>query len=398
MIQTLRKKFILVNMLLVAVIIITVFAGLTISNVSLIQSRNIERLHSLLNAPTSIASGRTWQSFPIGEYGSVFVVELWYHQIYVAGFVDAVVPAEELISAVLAHGGEGGILPAHDLRFASRPTFEGVRIAFSDHGQERSEIRSTIAAGGGFAVLTLLLFFFVSRFLSAWALRPVEKAWQQQRRFLSDASHELKTPLTVVMANTNILLSKPEETIRTQEKWLKSTEFEAERMKDLVEQMLFLARSEEDGGTAAAESVHLSALLEASVLSFEAVAFEAGAIIETQLAPEIFVQGGGEKLRRMADILLDNAVKYATGDKQVRLTLVKQDSFAILTVCNPAEFHDSAQVDQLFERFYRAEESRSTSGYGLGLPIAKAIVEAHSGTISASYEAGEMTLMVSLPF
>jgi Signal transduction histidine kinase len=382
-------------MLLVAVIIITVFAGLTISNVTLIQNRNAERLRSLLNA--SVTSGRTWQSFYVGDTASVFLVELWYRQIYVTGFVDAAVPAEALIAAVLAYGGEEGILPTQDLRFASRPTFEGIRIAFSDYGQERSEIRSTIAAGCGFAVLTLLLFFAVSRFLSAWALRPVEKAWQQQRRFLSDASHELKTPLAVVMANTNILLTSPDERIQVQEKWLKSTEFEVERMKDLVEQMLFLARSEEDGDTPAAESVNLSALLEASVLSFEALAFEAGASIEARLAPELFVLGSGEKLRRMADILLDNAVKYATGDKRVRLTLEPKDGFAVLAVRNPAALQDPAQTDQLFDRFYRAEESRSTSGYGLGLSIAKAIAESHSGSISAHYATGEMTFQVNLP-
>ena len=405
MIQTLRKKFILVNMLLVAVIVITVFAGLTISNVNSIQSRNAERLRSLLVAPTPIpitastpiTVGRTWQSFPIGDYGSVFVVELWYRQIYVTGFVDAEVPAEALISAVLADGDEDGILSEYELRFASKPTYEGLRIAFSDYAQERSEIRSIIAAGCGFAVLTLLLFFLVSRFLSAWALRPVEKAWQQQRRFLSDASHELKTPLTVVMANTNILLSEPEKTVQLQEKWLKSTEFEVERMKDLVEQMLFLARSEEDGDAAPAEPVNLSALLQASTLSFEAVAFEVGAVIETELAPEVFISGSGEQLRRMADILLDNAVKYATGEKRVHLILVAQEGCAVLAVQNSAELFDSTQTEQLFDRFYRAEESRSTSGYGLGLSIAKTIAESHGGRISASYEAGEMTLTVSLP-
>jgi len=382
-------------MLLVAVIIITVFAGLTISNVTLIQNRNAERLRSLLNAP--VTSGRTWQSFYVGDTASVFLVELWYRQIYVTGFVDAAVPAEALIAAVLAHGGEEGILPTQDLRFASRPTFEGIRIAFSDYGQERSEIRSTIAAGCGFAALTLLLFFVVSRFLSAWALRPVEKAWQQQRRFLSDASHELKTPLAVVMANTNILLTNPDERIQTQEKWLKSTEFEVERMKDLVEQMLFLARSEEDADTPTAESVNLSALLEASALSFEALAFEAGAAIEACIVPELFVLGSGEKFRRMADILLDNAVKYAAGDKRVRLTLETKDGSAVLAVRNPATLQDPAQTDQFFDRFYRAEESRSTSGYGLGLSIAKAIAETYKGSISAHYATGEMTFQVNLP-
>ena len=398
MIQTLRKKFILVNMLLVAVIVITVFAGLTVSNVNLVRSRNAERLRGLLNAPTAITSGRTWQSVEItSENGSIFMVELWYRQIFIAGFVDAEIPAETLISAVVADGREEGILPDYDLRFAARTTFEGVRIAFSDYGQERSALRSTVVSGCGFAALTLLLFFAVSRFLSAWALRPVEKAWQQQRRFLSDASHELKTPLTVVMANTNILISEPKKSVETQEKWLKSTEFEVERMRDLVEQMLFLARSEEDGGSETTEPVNLSALLEASALSFEAVAFETGVTIETALESRISLSGSGEKLRRMADILLDNAVKYAAADKQVRLTLERQGTTAVLTVTNPAELADPTQTDHLFDRFYRAEESRSTSGYGLGLSIAKTIAESHGGRISAGYEAGEMTLTVSFP-
>ena len=398
MIQTLRKKFILVNMLLVAVIVIAVFAGMTISNVNLIQSRNAERLRVLLNAPTAMTSGRTWQSVQItGENGSIFMVELWYRQIYIAGFVDADIPAETLIAAVVADGREGGILLEQDLRFAARTTFEGVRIAFSDYGQERSELRSTIAAGCGFAALTLLLFFLVSRFLSAWALRPVEKAWEQQRRFLSDASHELKTPLTVVMANTNILLSEPEKAVEAQEKWLKSTEFEVERMRDLVEQMLFLARSEEDGGMETAEPVNLSALLTASALGFEAVAFEAGVTIETELTDGIFISGSAEKLRRMADILLDNAVKYVGGEKQAHLTLAQEDGKTVLTVTNPAELADPTQIDHFFDRFYRAEEARSTGGYGLGLSIAKAIAEAHGGAISASYAAGRMILMVKLP-
>ncbi len=154
---------------------------------------------------------------------------------------------------------------------------------------------------------TLAVFFVISLFFSRWALRPVARAWTQQRRFVADASHDLKTPLTVILANTSIALEHPERSVASQSQWLESTQHEAEAMQGLVGDLLTLAKMDEEEAAAqsgaarpALEEVDLSDVIEGEVLQFESVAFERGVRLESQVEPGIELRGNEQRLRRWA--------------------------------------------------------------------------------------------------
>ena len=242
----------------------------------------------------------------------------------------------------------------------------------------------------------MVLLLGVSILLSRWATRPVEKAWRQQRQFLSDASHELKTPLTVILSNAELLQSAHLD--ERPARWSDNIRSEAGRMKSLVEEMLTLARADNAVRTAVLEEVSLTDVAADCALSFEPVAFEAGKPLEEDLAEDVTVLGDREKLRQVVAILLDNAVKYGAAGGAITLTLRKTDRQARLTVANPGEPIPQEQLRRLFERFYRADDSRGEqSGFGLGLPIASTIAAEHRGTLKAESDAVSTRFTLTLP-
>ena len=249
----------------------------------------------------------------------------------------------------------------------------------------------------------LILLFLISLFLAGWALRPVERAWDQQRQFVSDASHELKTPLTVILANLDILRRHEDDSIRAQRKWLDSSEAEAQHMKQLVEDLLTLARLDEAGHTAplpAMCAVDLTDAVLSSLLTFEPVAFEQGLRLDSSLEPGICVNGDEARLRQLTTILLDNACKYAGKGGSVTVSLTASGDKARLSVSNTGDVIPPEQLRHLFERFYRADPARTggQSGYGLGLAIASGIAQLHSGRITALSDAEHGTVFsVTLP-
>ena len=202
---------------------------------------------------------------------------------------------------------------------------------------------------------------------------------------MADASHELKTPLTVILANTAIVLSHQEKTVAEERKWLDYIQEEALRMKGLVEDLLFLARSE-GSRLSAPKPVALSDLVEGCLLRFEPVAFEQGVELDSQVAPGVTLSGDAASLERLVMILLDNAVKYAGQGGKADLTLGQRGDRAVLVVENTGPPIQAEHLPHLFERFYRADSSRSREqgGYGLGLAIAQAVVRAHRGDISVA--------------
>lgn len=257
----------------------------------------------------------------------------------------------------------------------------------------------------------LAAFFAIALLFSRWALRPVERAWAQQRQFVGDAAHDLKTPLAVILANSSILLEEPSMAEPDREKWLRSTQSEARGMQALVENMLATMGEEDAAGAPDADeaartsAVDFSRVVQHGVLQFESVAFERGLALEGAVEEGISVAMGADDARRLVDVLLDNACKYADAGSVVRVSLeaVPPDrrnapAGVRLAVANAGETIAPEDLPRLFDRFYRADAARtSQAGHGLGLSIAKALVEAAGGTISAQSEGGETTFFVELP-
>lgn len=240
-------------------------------------------------------------------------------------------------------------------------------------------------------VLALLL-------LSLWSarrmVRPLEENDARQRRFIADASHELKTPVAVIDTNAVLLRRDVGDN-----RWLDNIEAENRRMGTLVGQMLTLSRLEKPA--IAHEAQDLSRIVEGAVLAFEGVGYEKGHALETDIAESVTVEGDGEQLKSLLSILLDNAVEYALEDAPVHIQLKKAHGRAALRVSNPSVEMTDEQTARLFDRFYRVDEARNGGAakqhYGLGLSIAGKIVEAHRGSIRAEYTNGCFAVDVSFP-
>ena len=253
---------------------------------------------------------------------------------------------------------------------------------------------------GGIFLLAGLLVFGLSFFLARMSLRPVEHAFSEQQRFVQDASHELKTPLTVILANLSILKSHPTATIRKEALWIQNTETEAKRMQELTERLLFLAKADAKKLPPRSEVLSLSTLVESTALPFTALAFERKLSLALDIAPALSVSGDAQTLAQLLAILLDNALKYAAPGTEVTVRLCRQKKHALLSVHNNGELIPADALPRLFDRFFRVDKSRARAagGYGLGLSIAKTIANAHGGYIRAESTAEHGTMFtVTLP-
>lgn len=308
--------------------------------------------------------------------------------------------AEKLVEEVHSLGKTEGSLSKYDLSYLVRQTPEGTKIAFVDRSYERSSVQNLVLwAVLGFIVAWLAFLLLVWR-LSGWVFRPVELAWSQQRQFIADASHELKTPLTVILANMRILENHKDDRIAEQIRWIESSDQEALRMKKLVSDMLLLARNDaNEDQTLASAPVNFSDVVLGAILSFEAVALDNGLRIREELVENAVIDGDKAQLEELVNILMDNACKYAPAGSTITVTLTTQERALTLEVHNKGEHLDDEALEQLFDRFYRVDASRTreTGGYGLGLAIAESICRRHSGRIAAANDGDGVTFQVTLP-
>ena len=317
-----------------------------------------------------------------------FTVEVWGNNAYVTGGTYASLDDTEALSYILqdclSQPQQEGIVERYGLRYLRQDNGLYQNIAFVDMSMETTMLHRLMRSYFLIVLAALILLLGVSILLSRWATAPVEKAWRQQRQFLSDASHELKTPLTVILSNAELLEAAPMD--QRPARWRDNILSEAKQMKVLVEQMLTLARADNNPmpSASAMEAVSLSDLATDCALAFEPVAFEAGKPLEYEIAPDLTVTGDRDKLRRLISILLDNAIKYGADGGTIRLKLQKSDRHAQLVVSNPGEPIPQDKLPHLFERFYRADDSRGEkSVFGRGLSIAATVSQEHKASLRA---------------
>lgn len=249
------------------------------------------------------------------------------------------------------------------------------------------------------SIISILIFTVIAAILSRWMVRPVERAWEQQKQFVSDASHELKTPLTVITTNAELLQT---ENLKEEErsKYTGNIVTVSHQMRGLVEDLLNLSRLDRLEKSSFTE-FNLSDSYNDALLQFEPVMFELGLDLKEDIEPGIMVNGSDQRLDQLLTILLDNAGKYCKRGAEaaeVKVRLKKNGKNAVLTVSNPSEPLSDQQLKDIFKRFYRADESHNEkSSYGLGLPIAKSICEAHGGRISAGFLNGVIEFKAIIP-
>ena len=273
-----------------------------------------------------------------------------------------------------------------------------VKIAFNNLGASSGNLVVFAVSVLGALTLGIIVYFLFSLFLARIALRPVEDSWKKQKQFVADASHELKTPLSVILANTDILASHKDETVESQMKWVENTRAEAVRMAELVNQLLFLAKND-DGLKVQMQDVNFSNCVEGIVLGYDAVFYEKKHKFSYEVTPDVWVVGNEGQLKQLVTILLDNASKYSKGEGNITLRLQNNGKHCTLTVANDSEQLSEEQLSHLFDRFYTVDNSRNKNngGNGLGLNIAQVICQTHNGSIRVSCENGRTSFEVTLP-
>ena len=400
MIRKLRLKFVAICMVLVTAILAVVLLSVYFA-----MQRNIQDLSRQLLYRVIQQDDPRRREIAISldrdrlVYLPYFTVNVWGSAAYVTGGTYTDLENTEELAAILndclSQYRQEGVVADYHLRYLRRSSGLYEKLAFVDMSMEQAMLREMMGSYLLIGGIALLLLLAAAVLLSWWATRPVERAWRQQRQFLSDASHELKTPLTVILSNAEMLESAPLEDRPA--RWADNIRSEARRMKQLVEEMLTLARADSMTASAVLGDVSLSEAAEDCVLAFEPVAFEAEKALEYRLAEEVCVLGDGEKLRRLVSILLDNAIKYGAPGGAVSLALERRDRQAALTVSNPGEI-PAEHLPRLFERFYRADASRGEqSGFGLGLSIAGAIAREHKGALRAESGGGMTRFVFTMP-
>lgn len=312
---------------------------------------------------------------------------------------------ESALTTALTSEKDRGLIEAGNLFYLRDQRADGSYVvAFADKSVAGDSSRLV-----GFLVpvglMIMALVFVLAWFFSRWALRPVRQAWDQQQQFIADASHEMKTPLTVILANAAIALKKPQATVAEQSQWIEGIQDEAQNMEQLVLDMLALAQPESAPGNGSAlEPVDLTQLAQRASLQFEAVAYERGLLVDDNVEENVIVQGDATQLQRMLGTLVDNAIKYAAPDTTIDITLETAGQNSILSVHNWGEPIDPEDLPHVFDRFYRSDKSRDRSGedgshsFGLGLAIAQKIASQHGGTLTVtSSQAEGTTFTATLP-
>lgn len=245
-----------------------------------------------------------------------------------------------------------------------------------------------------FFVLTgifLILFYIVYR-LSFAIFKPIKESLVKQKQFISNASHELKTPLSIISANADVLKQSGEDN-----QWLSNIRSQTDRMGVLVSDMLTLAKMDEGNTKRSRTEFNLSEEVINSALPFDAVAFEKGKTLDLDVSDDIMVTGEKESAKQIISILLDNAIKHASENGEIKVSLKKENGRIALTVFNTGSLVPAEDSNKIFERFYRGDKSRSreSGGSGLGLAIARGIADANKWKISAESEYGvSMTITV----
>ncbi|MGT2683021.1 sensor histidine kinase [Streptococcus porci] len=264
------------------------------------------------------------------------------------------------------------------------------QLAFTDlTSRDNSLVQNLLIFS--FVIIGFFLLFGLSVYLSRFIIKPAQEAVAREKQFVSDASHELKTPVAAIRANAQVLKNQIEPN-----RYLNHILSETKRMELLVQNLLGLSRLGDHYDKLQVARVNLSEICEEMLLGYESLAYEEGKVIEDNISQGIYMSGNEGQLKQLLAILLDNAIKYSLPKSKVRLGLKTEKKKAVLTISNPSQKYPEDVLEKLFDRFYQAEQSRSRQdSFGLGLALAKSIVNKHMGTIKAYQDQETMTFEVT---
>lgn len=398
MIRKLRKKLVIVLMAILSLLLVAILGSMFYSTRMNYERRSLSAF-SDAPAATNSFDQSVMMAMPVafvtldasGEY------TVTQNQIHYVSDTELI----QIASSLTDDSQDSDLVSSYNLRYRRYTQPDGtVVFSFSDTYIERDSLQSQVFFSIIIGLAALALFFVVSLLLSRWMVKPVERSWEKQRQFVADASHELKTPLTVILSNTDMLIDSNTVTDKKNRMRLDNIRAESKRMKALTEALLNLARSDNKPKITVKENVNLSFILNSASLIFEPTVFDMGRSIDCNIEENVTVVGDKNKLRQLADILIDNALQYGAEKSPIVVRLSKTSKkealFSVISEGLPLSPEDCTNI---FERFYRLDASRGqTKGFGLGLSIARSIAEEHGGTIWAESDGKKHnTFSVKLP-
>ena len=384
MIKKLRIKFVAINMTIVTIMILVIMGMMYFFTRADFENQSLSMMKNIAVSPVKpdISLNDKGQvhlpyfTFKLGSNGEKITVQGGYYDLSNEKLLD------DLVSITNMENKRTGVLKDYKLRYCVVDTSGGKYVVFADMTSELTTLHNLMKTSLIISIFAFIIFLVIFIYLSKWVVSPVEKAFKDQQQFIADASHELKTPLTVIMTNAQMIneISKGSSISGIfAERILKVSN----QMKNLVEEMLELARSENVNSREILSMVDLSNIVKNAALPFEVLFFEKGLILEMDVEDNIKVKGDENSLRHLVEILIDNASKYSIDDGTTKISLKNHGRHHyLLEVSNDGNPIDKDKLNNLFKRFYRTDESRNDSdSYGLGLAIAKNIVTKHKGKI-----------------
>ncbi len=269
-------------------------------------------------------------------------------------------------------------------------SYQMMFIDVTESNKRLFELLTTLLFVG---LLMLLVIFIISRYFANRAIKPIAEAWEKQKQFVADASHKLKTPLSIINANYDALLANQEKTIKSQIKWLGYIKIGTDRMTKLINELLSLAKIEDINFQTHKKPFNISNAVNDVISSMEAGVLEKDIKLSYSLEPDIIIKGDPARAKQVVAILLDNAIKYTNENGQIEIMLKKSKRQVLFSIKNSGKGIAKQDLPRVFDRFYRADPSRTheNGGYGLGLAIAKTIIDRLGGEIRVTSMENECT-------
>ena len=308
------------------------------------------------------------------------------------GFIAAVDEEEavSLAASAVQKGAEKGWLGSY--RYLITAKGDSSLVVFVDTSRDMQQAGSFLIISAVTTVVALGVMFLVVSLAAGRATKPIAESYEKQRRFITDAGHELKTPIAIINADTEVI-----ELDGGESEWTRDIKAQTKRLSDLTADLIFLSRMEETDRSMNFIPFPFSDMVVDAAQSFVALAKTQNRALTVDVEPMLEVTGDEKALRQLVGILLDNAIKYSPEGGNIELKAYKSGKNVVLSVTNDAENVTQDSVKHMFDRFYRGDESREKKpGYGIGLSIAKAVAEAHKGKISAEYSGGKVKMTVTI--
>lgn len=405
MIKKLQWKFILLSMSALLFVLVVIIAGINIVNYKAV-TQEADMLLSLMSDARSeflMEPDKLGDRLPAGmspevpyesRYFSVVLDSDTSQALFVETSRIIAVDTQAAITyadAALQKNTSTGFI--QDFRYLITSEKDFTRITFLDCGRKLDAYYSFLYASIGISLVGYVVVFVFIAFFSNRIIRPISESYEKQKRFITDAGHEIKTPLTIIRADADVL-----EFELGENEWLSDIKKQAAQLTELTNDLVFLSRMEESEHTLPAIDFPFSEVVAETALSFQALAQRQRKEIHCQIPPMLTLCGNEKSIRQLVSILLDNAIKYSPSQESIYLSVEEQNKFINITVTNTTtQTIEKEQLKLLFDRFYRVDASRNskTGGHGVGLSIAKAIVETHHGKIQA-FAPSENQLQISV--